>query len=150
IDALDEAAARLRLELETRSEAACEIERALAGAVDPLARDALSSAAQAIEDRFRARAPRVGADEVARVVHGGTAIPPPALVEGERRKLEQLAERLGERIVGQPRAVERVAAAVRRGRAGLSDRARPVGSFLFLGPTGVGKTELARALAATL
>ncbi len=72
------------------------------------------------------------------------------MLEGETQKLLHIEERLHERVVGQDEAVAAVAAAVRRGRAGLSDPSRPIGSFIFLGPTGVGKTELARALAGFL
>ena len=79
-----------------------------------------------------------------------TGIPVSRMLEGETQKLLQLEDRLHERVVGQDDAIRAVAAAVRRGRAGLSDPQRPIGSFIFLGPTGVGKTELARALAALL
>ncbi len=89
----------------------------------------------------------VDADDVAEVVAKWTGIPVRRLVEGEMQKLLRLEEVLGERVVGQAAAVEAVANAIRRSRAGLSDPHRPIGSFLFLGPTGVGKTELARTLA---
>ncbi len=89
----------------------------------------------------------VTAEHVAEVVSSWTGIPVSKLVEGEVEKLIHMEERLHERIVGQDRAVTAVAEAVRRARAGLQDPNRPIGSFLFLGPTGVGKTELARALA---
>ena len=79
-----------------------------------------------------------------------TGIPVSRMLEGETQKLLHIEERLHERVVGQDDAVAAVAAAVRRGRAGLGDPNRPIGSFIFLGPTGVGKTELARALAAYL
>jgi ATP-dependent Clp protease ATP-binding subunit ClpB len=85
--------------------------------------------------------------DVAEVVGRWTGIPVSKLMEGETEKLVHLEEHLHERVVGQEPAVSTVANAVRRSRAGLSDPNRPVGSFLFLGPTGVGKTELARALA---
>ena len=90
---------------------------------------------------------RVGADEIAEVVARWTGIPVSRLMESEMQKLVHMEERLHERVVGQDDAVEAVANALRRSRAGLSDPDRPIGSFLFLGPTGVGKTELARALA---
>jgi len=86
-------------------------------------------------------------EDVAEVVARWTGIPLSKLMEGETEKLIHLEEHLHQRVVGQGPAVEAVANAVRRSRAGLSDPHRPVGSFLFLGPTGVGKTELARALA---
>jgi len=89
----------------------------------------------------------VTAEEVAEVVSKWTGIPVARLVEGEREKLLKMEERLHERIVGQEEAVQVVSDAVRRSRAGLSDPNRPIGSFLFLGPTGVGKTELCKALA---
>ena len=89
----------------------------------------------------------VDADDVAEVVGTWTGIPVSRLLEGEVHKLVHMEERLHERVIGQDEAVEAVATAIRRSRAGLSDPDRPIGSFLFLGPTGVGKTELARALA---
>ncbi len=89
----------------------------------------------------------VDADDVAEVVARWTGIPVSRLLEGETEKLIHMEERLHERVVGQDEAIEAVATALRRSRAGLQDPDRPIGSFLFLGPTGVGKTELARALA---
>ncbi len=88
----------------------------------------------------------VEADDIAQVVGEWTGIPVSRLLESERARLAHLDEHLGERVVGQREALERVANAVRRARAGLQDPNRPVGSFIFLGPTGVGKTETARAL----
>ena len=87
------------------------------------------------------------ADDVAEVVARWTGIPVSRLLEGETEKLVHMEGRLHERVVGQDEAIEAVASALRRSRAGLQDPDRPIGSFLFLGPTGVGKTELARALA---
>src|SRR5204862_2160020 len=81
------------------------------------------------------------------VVAGWTGIPGDRWLEGQTEKLIHMAERLPERVVGQGEAVEAVANAPRRARSGLQDPNRPIGSFVFLGPTGVGKTELARALA---
>src|SRR2546429_1212398 len=89
----------------------------------------------------------VDEDDIALVVARWTGIPVSRLMEGEVEKLIHMEERLDERVVGQDQAVEAVANALRRSRAGLSDPNRPIGVFLFLGPTGVGKTELARALA---
>ncbi len=89
----------------------------------------------------------VGADDVAEVVAAWTGIPAGRLLEGETAKLLRMEEVLGERLIGQRNAVQSVSDAVRRSRAGISDPDRPTGSFLFLGPTGVGKTELAKALA---
>lgn len=85
--------------------------------------------------------------DIAKVVSTWTGIPAARLAEGEREKLLHMEERLGERLIGQKQAVKAVADAVRRSRAGLQDEHRPLGSFIFLGPTGVGKTELAKALA---
>jgi ATP-dependent Clp protease ATP-binding subunit ClpB len=89
----------------------------------------------------------VDADDVAEVVAKWTGIPVSRLLEGEIEKLVHMEERLHRRVIGQDEAVEAVSAALRRSRAGLQDPDRPIGTFLFLGPTGVGKTELARALA---
>ena len=89
----------------------------------------------------------VGADEVAEVVAAWTGIPTGRLLEGETGKLLRMEEEIGRRLIGQKTAVKAVSDAVRRARAGISDPDRPTGSFLFLGPTGVGKTELAKALA---
>ena len=86
-------------------------------------------------------------DDIARVVSAWTGIPVNRLQEGERAKLLQMETRLGERVIGQKKAITAVSHAVRRARSGLQDENRPVGSFLFLGPTGVGKTELSKALA---
>jgi len=88
--------------------------------------------------------------DIADVVARSTGIPVQQLLAGERQKLLELEVRLAERVIGQPEAVAAVAAAIRRARAGMQSPRRPVGSFLFLGPTGVGKTELAKALAAAL
>ena len=89
----------------------------------------------------------VGAEEIAEVVSRATGIPVAKMMEGERQKLLHMKDALEERVVGQDEAVKRVAATILRSRAGLSDPNRPYGSFLFLGPTGVGKTELTKALA---
>ena len=89
----------------------------------------------------------VDEEDVARIISKWTGIPVSKMLEGEVKKLVTMEERLRQRVVGQDAALERVANAIRRSRAGLSDPKRPIGSFIFLGPTGVGKTELARALA---
>ena len=89
----------------------------------------------------------VGEEDIAKIVSKWTGIPVGRLLEGEKQKLVAMELRLRERVIGQDQALERVANSVRRSRAGLSDPRRPIGSFIFLGPTGVGKTELARALA---
>ncbi|MFM8866647.1 MAG: ATP-dependent chaperone ClpB [Limnohabitans sp.] len=111
--------------------------------------------AQAKESGADAQAPRllrtqVGAEEIAEVVSRATGIPVSKMMQGEREKLLQMEDRLHERVVGQDEAIEAVANAIRRSRSGLSDPNRPTGSFLFLGPTGVGKTELCKALASFL
>jgi ATP-dependent Clp protease ATP-binding subunit ClpB len=93
---------------------------------------------------------QVGAEEIAEVVSRATGIPVSKMMQGEREKLIKMEERLHERVVGQDEAVRLVSDAIRRSRSGLSDPNRPYGSFLFLGPTGVGKTELCKALAAFL
>jgi len=92
----------------------------------------------------------VGAEEIAEVVSRATGIPVNKLMQGERDKLLQMEDKLHERVVGQDEAITVVSDAIRRSRAGLSDPNRPLGSFLFLGPTGVGKTELCKALAGFL
>jgi ATP-dependent Clp protease ATP-binding subunit ClpC len=94
--------------------------------------------------------PEVGVEDIAEVVSRATGIPVSQLTEEEMARLLHLEQHLHERVVGQDEAVELVAEAVRRSRVGLGDPSRPIGSFLFLGPTGVGKTELARALATAL
>jgi ATP-dependent Clp protease ATP-binding subunit ClpB len=90
---------------------------------------------------------QVTADDIADVVSAWTGIPAGRLMEGETEKLLRMEEELGKRVIGQRRAIQTVSDAVRRARAGISDPNRPTGSFLFLGPTGVGKTELAKAIA---
>ena len=93
---------------------------------------------------------RVGEDEIAKIVSRWTGIPVSKLMEGEREKLLRLPEILHKRVIGQDEAVQKVSDAIMRSRAGIQDPNRPLGSFLFLGPTGVGKTELAKALAEAL
>lgn len=102
-----------------------------------------------VEDKGRPKLLRtsVGAEEIAEVVSCATGIPVAKMMEGERQKLLHMADALSKRVIGQPEAVRRVTETILRSRAGLSDPNRPYGSFLFLGPTGVGKTELTKALA---
>lgn len=102
------------------------------------------------EDKVRLLREEVTEDEIAGIVARWTGIPVTKLVEGEREKLLRLDETLKERVIGQDRAVELVTEAVWRARAGIKDERKPIGSFIFLGPTGVGKTELAKSLAANL
>jgi ATP-dependent Clp protease ATP-binding subunit ClpB len=113
----------------------------------PALEQELAEAATAAGDREGMVREEVGADDVAEVVASWTGIPAGRLLEGETSKLLRMEEELGRRLIGQRRAVEAVSDAVRRARAGIADPDRPTGSFLFLGPTGVGKTELAKALA---
>ena len=100
-----------------------------------------------VPTRARMLKEEVDEEDVARIVSKWTGIPVSKMLEGEVKKLINMEDRLRLRVIGQDAALERVANAIRRSRAGLSDPKRPIGSFIFLGPTGVGKTELARALA---
>jgi len=101
-------------------------------------------------DRPRLLRTQVGTEEIAEVVSRATGIPVARMMQGEREKLLHIEEKLHERVIGQNEAIGAVSDAIRRSRAGLSDPNRPYGSFLFLGPTGVGKTELCKALAGFL
>jgi ATP-dependent Clp protease ATP-binding subunit ClpC len=168
IDLIDQAAARVRLRAKTKPAdrraledelARNERERDQSVASEDYERanelkDRIDQLREDVEEIRRsgrpARAAEVVADDVAEVVSRRTGIPVAQLTQEERERLLGLEEQLHGRVVGQDEAVEAVARAVRRARAGLGDPNRPVGSFLFLGPTGVGKTELARALAETL
>jgi ATP-dependent Clp protease ATP-binding subunit ClpC len=166
IDLMDQAAARVRLRSKTKPQDTRELEdqiRHLAREKDQaVAREdfekakELKARIEGLQDeRQEARAGRrpvaeVTAEDIAEVVSRATGIPVSQLTEEERERLLKLEEQLHERVVGQEEAVEVVAEAIRRARAGLSDPNRPIGSFLFLGPTGVGKTELARTLAEAL
>src|SRR5271168_5112975 len=109
--------------------------------------DAAQKKLEEIQKTGRMLKEEVDEEDIARVVSKWTGIPAGRLLEGEVKKLVEMEDRLRHRVVGQDDALGRVANAIRRSRAGLSDPRRPIGSFLFLGPTGVGKTELARALA---
>ncbi|HEX5194373.1 MAG TPA: ATP-dependent chaperone ClpB, partial [Solirubrobacteraceae bacterium] len=119
-----------------------ELERALADAESAEA-DAVNGGAP----EFKYLKDDVDAEDVAEIVSKWTGVPVSRLMEGEIEKLVHMEDRLHRRVIGQDEAVEAVASALRRSRAGLQDPDRPIGTFLFLGPTGVGKTELARALA---
>jgi len=114
------------------------------------AEDAASSADAEGGARPKLLRTQVGAEEIAEVVSRATGIPVSRMMQGERDKLLHIEEKLHERVVGQDEAIEAVSDAIRRSRAGLSDPNRPYGSFMFLGPTGVGKTELCKALASFL
>jgi ATP-dependent Clp protease ATP-binding subunit ClpC len=166
IDLIDQAGARVQLRSRAPATDVREVEREL----EQLARDKDQAVAdeqyeratqlrdQILELRQRTETdeggpsgvPEVTADDIADVVSRKTGIPARQLSEEERHRLVNLEDRLHERLVGQHDAVRVVAEAIRRSRTGLGDPNRPIGSFLFLGPTGVGKTELARALAETL
>jgi ATP-dependent Clp protease ATP-binding subunit ClpB len=106
-----------------------------------------AEASEGTETRHKLLRTQVGAEEIAEVVSRATGIPVSKMMQGERDKLLHMEDKLHERVVGQDEAVRLVADAIRRSRSGLSDPNRPYGSFLFLGPTGVGKTELCKALA---
>ncbi|MFN8534061.1 MAG: AAA family ATPase [Dehalococcoidia bacterium] len=167
IDLIDEAASKLRLDLETLPPAIRELERtvdrlrvleeAATAANDPERVATLVDERRAAEDTLleaqRSRSLEqqiddvVDAEEVAALVAKWTGVPVTRMLETEMTKLLEMEERLHERVVGQGEAIEALADAIRRARAGLKDPKRPIGSFIFLGPTGVGKTELARALA---
>ncbi|AGF48899.1 ATP-dependent chaperone ClpB [Candidatus Kinetoplastidibacterium galati] len=102
---------------------------------------------QSSDKKFKLLRTQVGAEEIAEVVSRATGIPVSKMMQGEREKLLHMSDFLNSKIIGQSEAVNAVSDAILRARAGLSDQSRPSGSFLFLGPTGVGKTELAKALA---
>ena len=117
------------------------------GVIPELQREAEAHAKGADGPEGRLLKEEVDEEDIAQIVSRWTGIPVSRLVEGEVEKLVRMEERLGERVVGQENAVRLIANAVRRAKSGLKDPLRPIGSFLFMGPTGVGKTELARALA---
>ncbi len=120
--------------------------RLLYAEIPALERD-LEAVTATVEERSAMVKEHVGPDDIAEVVSAWTGIPAGRMLEGEAQKLLRMEQALGERIIGQHEAVRDVSDAVRRARAGIADPNRPTGSFLFLGPTGVGKTELAKALA---
>ncbi|MEV0383611.1 ATP-dependent Clp protease ATP-binding subunit [Nonomuraea sp. NPDC050643] len=166
IDLMDQAAARVRLRSRTPGSDVRELEERLrqlrrdkdqAVSSDDFDRaKELSTQIDKVRPELdRARqsteaVPEVMVDDIAEVVSRRTGIPVTQLTQQERERLMRLEQHLHERVIGQDEAVTAIAEAVRRGRAGLKDPNRPIGSFLFLGPTGVGKTELARSLAAAL
>jgi ATP-dependent Clp protease ATP-binding subunit ClpC len=166
IDMMDLAGARARLRMGAPEAGQRELEQrleALHRDKEQAVADEQYERAMALRDQIaevRARldagdhgstgAPLVDVAEIAEVISRATGIPVNQLTEEERKRLLRLESQLRQRVIGQDEAVTAVAEAVRRSRAGLADPNRPVGSFLFLGPTGVGKTELARALAETL
>ena len=121
-----------------------ELEKQHKAAMDGQANDAKKGKSA---DKPRLLRTQVGVEEIAEVVARATGIPVNKLMQGEREKLLQMEAKLHDRVVGQDEAITAVANAIRRARAGLSDPQKPTGSFLFLGPTGVGKTELSKALA---
>lgn len=168
IDLMDEAAAKVRLHVGGDPREAAELwreiaesqetlEQALSGGDLEAAREAQTKRQELEEklEKLNAKAKQggrrhhqtVGEDEIADVVSGWTKIPVKKLTEGEAARLKKLEATLHKRVIGQEEAVSAVAKAVRRGRVGLKDPKRPIGSFLFLGPTGVGKTEISKALA---
>jgi ATP-dependent Clp protease ATP-binding subunit ClpB len=148
IRALKEELESLRNDLERESdlEKAAEIRY---GRIPDLERqvEEASAALDELQGGHRMLKEEVDAEDVAEIVAKWTGVPVSRLMEGEMAKLVRMEEVLHERVIGQDEAVTAVASAIRRSRAGLSDPHRPIGSFLFLGPTGVGKTELARTLA---
>jgi ATP-dependent Clp protease ATP-binding subunit ClpC len=166
IDLIDQAGARVRLRTKTKDDDTRSLdedlrrlvrERDQATAAEDYdragkIRDQIDSRRSEIEERQtkRQRPAEVTAEDIAEVVSRATGIPVSQLTTEERRRLLELEQQLHGRIVGQDDAVRAVADAVRRSRAGIGDPRKPIGSFLFLGPTGVGKTELARALAEAL
>src|SRR5215210_2927814 len=167
IDLVDQAAARVRLRSKTKPRDTKELEEEVArlgrekdqavsaedfGRAQELKGrvEGLRSELDGSRDGARRPVAEVTAEDIAEVVSRATGIPVSQLTQEERERLMRLEEQLHERVVGQDEAVTAVAEAIRRARAGLSDPNRPIGSFLFLGPTGVGKTELARTLAAAL
>src|SRR4051794_22732124 len=166
IDLIDQAGARVRLRVKTKDDDTRGLEddlRRLARERDQATsaedygragdlKSQIEGRQSDLENKRRARqrAPEVTAEDIAGIVSRATGIPVSQLTTEERERLLRLEQELHARVVGQEEAVAAVAEAVRRSRAGLGDPQRPLGSFLFLGPTGVGKTELARALAEAL
>ena len=145
IDLMDEAAARVRFGVPNHTEKLAELRNQI---TEKEALEAeLEKQTKKAQREIRRKNLSVTEDDVADVVSGWTKIPVKKLAEGEAARLKKLEATLHKRVVGQEEAVTAVAKAVRRGRVGLKDPRRPIGSFLFLGPTGVGKTEISKALA---
>jgi ATP-dependent Clp protease ATP-binding subunit ClpB len=142
---------RARIEMETARRAGdlARMSELAYGRVPELEKQ-LASAAEMEHGETQLLRNKVTEEEVAEIVSKWTGIPVSKMLEGEREKLLRMEEEIAKRVVGQEEAVRAVSDAIRRSRAGLSDPNRPIGSFLFLGPTGVGKTELCKALAAFL
>jgi ATP-dependent Clp protease ATP-binding subunit ClpB len=155
INALKEEEEQLRLQVE-QAERAYDLNKAAQlkyGKLEVLQHDLEAKETKLLEIQSQGAAllrEQVTEADIAEIVANWTGIPVNRLLESERQKLLQLEKHLHQRVIGQQEAVEAVAAAIRRARAGMKDPGRPIGSFLFMGPTGVGKTELARALAAFL
>jgi len=145
---IKEALDRARVELETARRAGDlgRMSELAYGRIPELERQ-LAAATEAAQGETKLLRNKVTAEEIAEIVSKWTGIPVSRMLEGERAKLLRMEEELARRVVGQGEAVRAVSDAIRRSRAGLSDPGRPIGSFLFLGPTGVGKTELCKALA---
>jgi len=148
---LKEQLERARFEMETAYRAGdlAKVSELQYGRIPELERQ-LAEASKAEKTETRLVRSAVTEEEIAEVVARWTGIPVSRMLEGERERLAHLEDELGRRVIGQQEAVQAVSDAIRRSRAGLSDPGRPIGSFLFLGPTGVGKTELCKALAEAL
>ncbi|MDJ0747026.1 MAG: ATP-dependent chaperone ClpB [Xenococcaceae cyanobacterium MO_167.B27] len=155
INALKEEEEKLRLQVE-QAERAYDLNKAAQlkyGKLEVLQRDLETKEAKLLEVQAQETAllrEQVTESDIAEIVANWTGVPVTRLLESEKQKLLQLEGHLHQRVIGQEEAVAVVAAAIRRARAGMKDPGRPIGSFMFMGPTGVGKTELARALAALL
>src|SRR5467141_2789940 len=168
IDLIDEASARVRMKLTTTPEELKDLQKeirkqraeqddsvnkqdfeAAAGVRDKVKKlqDKLALKEAAWRDKLGETVPEVGEEDIAQIVAAWTGVPVSRLVEEETSRLLRMEDELHNRMVGQDEAIVTVSQAVRRARAGLKDPRRPIGSFIFLGPTGIGKTELARALA---
>ena len=137
----------IRLQREGKLEKVAEIQYGKLPQLEAKLKDAAQREAEGGASKNRLLRTQVGAEEIAEVVSRATGIPVSKMMTGEREKLLHMEDKLHERVVGQDEAVRLVSDAIRRSRSGLSDPNRPYGSFLFLGPTGVGKTELCKALA---
>jgi ATP-dependent Clp protease ATP-binding subunit ClpC len=168
IDLIDEASARVRMKLTTTPDDLKELQKeikkqrsdqdesvnkqdfeAAASVRDKVKKlqDKLAQKEAAWRDKLGETVPEVGEEDIAQIVAAWTGVPVSRLVEEETSRLLRMEEEIHKRMVGQDEAIKTVSQAVRRARAGLKDPRRPIGSFIFLGPTGIGKTELARALA---